>query len=249
MYYLFYAPCTVCSAACSCCSGACAGLNQALGECWEQTFGGIYSSPIGGHVIFTWLAMAATITFSFYSFLELDCENDTSLTNAKNCLMVVMVFGVVHCACILWIQKQVKNKVDELTEKYQEPAAAAEQGTAGAGAVHERVKGGDYVDPKDQHALLQKALWEVIKLDFVFCFYFFYCIASFSLGCYGMTEVTQCIDEDTWGATSGFLGLIFYNCAGGLYFWCVMCRLGCGKGKRAAKTVTKKAKDKTKGKK
>ena len=41
--------------------------------------------------MFTWLCMILTIALSILAFLELDCDKDNSLTNAKNALLVVVV--------------------------------------------------------------------------------------------------------------------------------------------------------------
>jgi len=234
MYYLFKAPCLCCDAmctgisvlckeSCKCCHGICSGLQ----DCWNETIGGIYHKPVGGYVILTWLTMMVTSALSGIAWSTINCDKDESDTNAKIALAVAIVCGLIHSLCVCWIQRAVLKSITKELDKEQSDIPEAER---------------TYDITNNYRTCVRKAIWEVIKYDFVFLFYFFFCPAVLCLGCYGMFIVPQCTDNDAWAAAWAFGGLIFYNGFSGLYFFWLMCGICCGAGAETVKTQVKNAK-------
>jgi len=234
MYYLFKAPCfcceavcngisTVCKESCKCCHGICSGLKN----CWNETVGGIYHKPVGGYVVLTFLTMTGTMALSGVAWASINCDKDDSVTNVKNALAVAIVCGVIHSLCVFWIQIAVLKSITKELDKEQSYIPETER---------------NYDITDNYRTRVRRAIWEVIKYDFVFLFYFFFCPAVFGLGCCGMFIVPQCTGKDAWAAAWAFGGLIFYNGFSGLYFLWLMCGICCGAGTETVKTQVKKVK-------
>jgi len=239
MYYLISGPCKLCSAACEgiskictesckCCNGICAGIKN----CWSDTFGDVYHKPIGGYVVFTWLFMIVVIAMGVVGYAEITCEKTEDNKNAKNMLIVAALFAVVHSACAYYIQRKIlKNIVDAIDKEEDEKGAA--------GTPKDQR---DYDITSDYRSRVRKAIWEVVKYDFLFLFYFIFCPASFACGIYGISLIPKCTDKESFAGTLSFGVLIFYNIGGILYFFALMCGIACGAGKDKVKTTAKKAK-------
>jgi hypothetical protein len=238
MYYLISGPCQLCSAACGgiatlfkesckCCNGICAGLKS----CWSDTFGDVYHKPVGGFVIFTWLIMLLAFAVGVVGFAELKCE-DGALNNAKNILLVCIVFAVLHALCVYYIQRKTLKNISDTIDKEED-----EKGPEGVPKDQR-----DYDISADYRGRVRKAIWEVIKYDFLFLFYFFFCPAAFCVGCYGLSLLDKCLDKDAKFPAGAFWILVLYNAAGGLYFAWLMCGIACGAGASKVKTTVKKAK-------
>jgi len=231
MYYIVKGPCCLCEAlckglseSCTCLKGICGGFRNLC----DDTFGMVYRKPTGGYVMFTILLMLVAIALAITAYLEMKCSSE--LTNAKNALLVVVAFGIIHCGCVIWIQKQIVADIDKQIEEQGEAQTIGKPGGVDDQTDKKVVERNNY----DDYAKVRDAIWTIIKFDFVFLFYFLFCPASFAMGCYGMSLVDAC-SKNSWAASWAFGALIFYNCCCGLYFLGILCKVGCGKGKERVK--------------
>jgi len=165
--------------------------------------------------------MIFEIVLAVVGFMYMSCEKDDSKTNAKNALIVAILFAVIHCGCILWIQRQVlANIVKDMDKEFEEkniPQAEREY---------------DITD--GYSAKVRKATCEVIKYDFLFLFYFIFVPAAWCFAMYGMSLVPKCTNDDAYAASGCFLVLLLYNCGNMLFFLFLMCGIACGAGKDKA---------------
>jgi len=171
--------------------------------------------------------MTGTIVLSGVAWATINCDKDDSVTNAKNALAVAIVCGVIHSLCVFWIQIAVLKSITKELDKEQSYIPETER---------------NYDITDNYRTRVRRAIWEVIKYDFVFLLYVFFCPAVFGLGCCGMFIVPQCTGKDAWAAAWAFGGLIFYNGFSGLYFLWLMCGICCGAGTETVKTQVKKTK-------
>lgn len=255
MYYILSGPCKLCSAGCNglstlckesckCCGSVCEGFKSF----WNDTIGYIYDQPIGGYVIFTWLSMLLTIAVAIYSYLEMNCTatpkrmlmatsttaqntDASNIENEQTALLVALVFAVVHCGCVFWIQRRILSSIKKTMDADYEQKGIPPEAR-------------DYDISDNYKGRVRAATCDVLKYDFVFCLYFFFVPCSFGVGCWGLSLLDKKQCETASYAALAFWILTLYNVCGGLYFCFMMCGIVCGAGKDKVKTQVKKVKEK-----
>jgi len=238
--YIIEGPCICCKGmctgigmaikgACSCCNGCCEMMRQA----WADSFGAIYARPMGGYVVFTWLSMIVTVAVAVFGLSRTKCDDKDERNKASLALILAIVVAVLHSLIAFYIQRQI---LKEIARKMEEEYNA--QG------VPEAERNFELVD--NEAARKRSAIFEIIKYDFVFCFYFFAAPAAVAYAFWALATKATCGDsKDSWATTGPFGLLIGYGCLTGLYFFFLMCGLCCGAGAHKVKTKVKSAKGRT----
>jgi TRAP-type C4-dicarboxylate transport system permease small subunit len=206
-------------------------------DMWNQSLGAIYTKPMGGYVIFSWMAMILTIVVALFSYTQIKCEGsdtDKKLTTTKAALLIACAVAVIHMLVAFWMQRQiVKEMCKKMDEEYEEKQTPPEERT--------------YEIIDNEAGRKRSAICEILKYDFVFCLYFFFAPAAFGFAVWAMSNFPKCSETAAWAAWWTFGILIGYGSFTGLYFFFTLCGICCGSGKDKVKKTVKNAKKRKEG--